>query len=72
MAAWLDDTGPMPPAIGAVPGLDANLQLQHRAAQQLRERRHMRGALSLQTIEARPVFVGDILEDLRADESNVA
>lgn len=71
-AAWLDGTGPMPPAIGPVPGLAENIQLQHRTAQVLRERRHMRGALSLQTIEARPVFVGDVLQDLRADESNVA
>ena len=72
VAAWLDGTGPMPPAIGPVAGLAENLRLQHRMAQQLRARRHMRGALSLQTIEARPVFVGDILQDLQADESNVA
>src|SRR5208282_4486682 len=44
----------------------------HRAAQRLRALRHMRGALSLQTIQARAVFVGDILQDLKADESNVA
>ena len=72
VAAWLDKTGPMPSAIGTVPGLEENLRLQHRTAQLLRERRHMRGALSLQTIQARPVFVGDVLQDLRADESNVA
>ena len=72
VAAWLEGTGPMPPAIGAVAGLEANLRLQHRTAQQLRTLRHIRGALSLQTIEARPVFVGDILSDLQADESNVA
>ena len=54
VAAWLDGTGPMPPAIGPVAGLAENLRLQHRMAQQLRARRHMRGALSLQTIEARP------------------
>lgn len=72
VAAWLEGTGPQPGPIGAVPGLDENIRLQHALAQRLRERRHMRGALSLQTIEARPVFVGDILEDLRAEESNVA
>jgi exoribonuclease-2 len=32
----------------------------------------MRGALSLQTLEARPVFEGDILRDLLPDQSNVA
>jgi exoribonuclease-2 len=72
VAAWLDGQGPRPVPIGAVPGLEENLRLQHAMAQRLRERRHMRGALSLQTIQARPVFVGDILQDLRADESNVA
>jgi exoribonuclease-2 len=72
VAAWLDGKGPMPAPIGAVAGLEDNLRLQHRTAQQLRARRHMRGALSLQTIEARPVYVGDILQDLRAEESNVA
>jgi VacB/RNase II family 3'-5' exoribonuclease len=72
VAAWLDGTLPMPAPIGLVAGLAENLQLQHRAARQLRERRHQRGALSLQTSEARPVFAGDILEDLRAEETNSA
>jgi VacB/RNase II family 3'-5' exoribonuclease len=72
VAAWLDGTGPMPPAISAVARLDENIRLQHRVAQQLRTRRHTRGALSLQTVEAKPVFAGDILQDLRADEGNVA
>ena len=72
VAAWLDGAGPMPERVAAVPGLDANIRLQHRMAERLRELRHMRGALSLQTLQARPVFVGDILQDLAPDESNVA
>jgi len=72
VAAWLEGTGPTPQAIGAVSGLGENIRLQHRLAQQLRALRHMRGALSLQTVQARPVFSGDILQDLKADESNVA
>jgi VacB/RNase II family 3'-5' exoribonuclease len=72
VAAWLDGKGPMPAPIGAVPGLDENIRLQHRVADQLRGLRHMRGALSLQTLEARPVFEGDILRDLVPDQSNVA
>ena len=72
VAAWLEGTGPLPAPIGPVAGLAENIQLQHHTAQHLRERRHMRGALSLQTTEARPVFAGDILQDLRAEESNVA
>jgi exoribonuclease-2 len=72
VAAWLEGTGPQPAPIGVVAGLADNLRLQHRTAQLLREQRHMRGALSLQTLEARPVYVGEILQDLQADESNVA
>jgi VacB/RNase II family 3'-5' exoribonuclease len=72
VAAWLDGVGPMPAAIGAVPGLDENIRLQHRVADQLKGLRHMRGALSLQTLQARPVFDGDVLKDLLPDQSNVA
>jgi exoribonuclease-2 len=72
VAAWLEGTGPIPVAAGAVAGLDENIRLQHRAAERLRTLRHMRGALSLQTLQARPVFDGDVLRDLMADESNVA
>jgi exoribonuclease-2 len=72
VAAWLDGKGPQPAPIGAVPGLDENLRLQHRLADQLRALRHKRGALSLQTLESRPVFDGDILRDLVPDQSNVA
>jgi exoribonuclease-2 len=72
VAAWLEGTGPMPESIGAVAGLDENLRLQHRTAERLRELRHMRGALSLQTLQARPVFEGDALRDLLAEESNSA
>ena len=38
----------------------------------LRALRHRRGALSLQTLQARPVFDGEILRDLVPDQSNVA
>jgi VacB/RNase II family 3'-5' exoribonuclease len=72
VAAWLDGAGPMPQAIAAVPGLAENLQAQHRMAQVLRARRHRRGALSLQTLQPRAVFSGEILQDLKPDESNVA
>jgi VacB/RNase II family 3'-5' exoribonuclease len=72
VAAWLEGAGPMPKAMGAVAGLDANIRLQHKTAQQLRALRHRRGALSLQTVQARAVFDGEILRDLKPDESNVA
>jgi exoribonuclease-2 len=72
VAAWIEGSGPMPDQVAAVPNLDENLMLQHRLAERLRELRHMRGALSLQTLQARAVFVGDVLHDLEPDQSNVA
>jgi exoribonuclease-2 len=72
VAAWLEANAPMPEAVGSVAGLADNIKLQSRVADQLRALRHKRGALSLQTIEARPVFVGDVLHDLAAEQSNQA
>jgi exoribonuclease-2 len=72
VAAWLDNKGPIPEAAAAVPGLDENLRLQDRVAQQLKALRHEHGALGLQTLEARPVFAGDEIQDLRVDEPNRA
>ena len=72
VAGWLDGAGPMPPAIGAVSGLDENLRLQDQVAQKLKALRHQHGALELETIEARPVFDGDDLTDLQADKRNRA
>ncbi|MGE5235800.1 MAG: RNB domain-containing ribonuclease [Acidobacteriota bacterium] len=72
VAAWLEGTGPIPPALAAVPGLDTNLRLQDEVARQLRESRHEHGALDLQTIEARPVFEAGEISDLRPEERNRA
>jgi VacB/RNase II family 3'-5' exoribonuclease len=72
VAGWLEGTGPMPPGIGPVSGLDENLRLQDRVAQRLKALRHQHGALELETIEARPVFDGDELKDLEADTGNRA
>lgn len=72
VAAWLDGTAPMPPALAAVSGLDENIRLQVRVARQLKTQRHTRGALSFETIRARPVFEGDVLTDLAEDTKNSA
>ena len=72
VAGWLAGTGPMPQAIGAVSGLDENLRLQDLVAQKLKALRHLNGALDLETIEARPVFDGDNLEDLATETRNRA
>jgi VacB/RNase II family 3'-5' exoribonuclease len=70
LAAWLDGIAPPPAPVSAVPGLEAQIRMQDAAAQAMRQRRHQRGALTLQTLEARPVFDGDLLSDLRTDEQN--
>ena len=72
VAAWLDGTGPTPAAIEAVPGLAENIRLQDRVAQRLRGLRYERGALALETVQARPVFDGSTLKDLTAEQSNRA
>lgn len=51
---WLAG-GPVPTAFAAIQGLEAQVRLQDDLAQRLRTRRHERGALDLETIEAQPV-----------------
>ncbi|HEY5467220.1 MAG TPA: ribonuclease catalytic domain-containing protein, partial [Clostridia bacterium] len=72
VAAWLEGTGAMPEAIAPVPALDANLRLQDRMAQSMRNFRHVHGALSLETIEARPIFDGDQIRGLEVERRNRA
>ena len=70
VAAWLDDNGKMPEAIASVPGLEENLRLQDQAAQSMKKLRHVHGALSLETIEAKPLFDGDEIQSLEIEEKN--
>jgi VacB/RNase II family 3'-5' exoribonuclease len=72
VADWLEGKGPAPAPIAAVEGLAGNLRLQDRAAQRLKAFRHEHGALDLETIEARPVFDGDVIRDLEAERGNRA
>jgi VacB/RNase II family 3'-5' exoribonuclease len=72
VAAWLDKNGAIPEAIVAVQGLAENLQLQDRVAQSMKNFRHIHGALSLETIEAKPVFDGDQIRALEIEEKNRA
>jgi exoribonuclease-2 len=72
VAAWLEGNGTVPAAVTAVNGLDENLRLQDRIAQQMKNFRHVQGALSLETIEAKPVFDGDQIRTLEIEETNRA
>ena len=69
---WLIGNGVMPDAIVAVNGLAENLQLQDKAAQSMKAFRHIHGALSLETIEAKPMFAGDQIYALEVEEKNRA
>src|SRR5436309_2942813 len=72
VAAWLERTAPAPPKLTAVPGLDEQLRIQDRTAQALKQVRHARGALQLETLEVRAVFDDGALADLLPDEKNRA
>jgi len=72
VAAWLEGHAPAPPPVTAVPGLDRLLRLQDEVAQRLRQGRFARGALALETIQARAVFDGELLLDLRPEHANRA
>jgi exoribonuclease II len=70
VAAWLDGNGPMPAAMAAAPGVDAQIRLQDRVAQAMRQQRYQHGVLDLETIEARPVWDGESITDLRLERPN--
>ncbi len=72
VAAWLEGHGILPEAVTAVKGLEENLRLQDRAARSMKNLRHAQGALSFETVEARPVFDGDEIRDLEVEKRNRA
>lgn len=72
VAAWLENKGEIPKEITAIQGLAENLRIQDRVAQSMKKLRHTHGALSLETIEAKPVFEGDQIRALEIEEKNRA
>jgi exoribonuclease-2 len=72
LAAWLEGDGAIPEALAAVNGLEENLRLQDKVTQRMKNLRHVHGALSLETIEAKPVFDGDQIRTLEVEEKNRA
>jgi exoribonuclease-2 len=72
VAAWLEGNSAVPEGIAAVNGLDANLRVQDRIARSLKNLRHVNGALSLETIEAKPIFDGGQIRDLEVEQKNRA
>jgi ribonuclease R len=72
VAAWLDDKAEMPGGISTVKGMADNLRLQAQAARRLQRLRQSQGALSFNTIEARPVFKDEQVRSLKVERTNVA
>ncbi len=72
VSAWLEGGAPDPAQMSSVPVLSAQLRTQDQVAQAMKQLRHEHGALSLETLEARPVFDGDTLADLRSEKKNRA
>lgn len=72
LAAWLEENGPIPSEITKVDGLAENIQLQDRIAQKMKELRYEHGALEFETIEAKPVFDGDALSEMKIKQKNRA
>jgi len=70
VARWLDGSGPAPPGIAAVPGMDRQLRIQDEVAQRLKRVRQAQGSLTLTTLEAQAVYEGSALIDLKPDENN--
>jgi ribonuclease R len=68
----MDTATSTPLKIAEVEGLSENLRLQDRAAQSMKTLRHTKGALCLETIEARSIFEGDTIIDLQFEEKNRA
>jgi exoribonuclease-2 len=72
VASWLDGQGALPEAAAVVKGIDAQLRLQDEVAGRLRHLRHQKGALDLESLEARPIFRDDAVVGLHAEKPNRA
>jgi VacB/RNase II family 3'-5' exoribonuclease len=70
--AWLEGTGPMPPAVAKTPGMEAQLQLQRETSERLRKIRKQRGMLAFASVEPTPVVEQGEVKDLTVRKHNVA
>jgi VacB/RNase II family 3'-5' exoribonuclease len=70
--AWLEGHGPMPPAIAAVPGMEAQIHLQLETSVKLRALRKQNGALTFGSVEATPVVQNGEVTELAVNRHTVA
>lgn len=72
VADWLDGKAAMPAKAAAVSGMAAQLRLQRRVSQAMKERRHEHGALDLRTLEPRALVSDGQIVGLEQELSNCA
>ncbi len=72
VGAWLEGRAPMPQAVAATPGLEAQLRLQQETSEKLRGIRQRHGALTFSSAEATPVVENGQVKDLSVSHHNVA
>lgn len=72
VAAWLQGDGKLPVTPAGYEDLAENLRLQDTVAQRMKALRHARGALSFQTIEAKPLFDGNRIQSLQLTQKDRA
>ena len=70
--AWLEGRGSIPPAISAVPGMEAQIRLQQEISVKLRQLRKQQGALTFNSVEATPVVQNGEIKDLTVNRHSVA
>jgi VacB/RNase II family 3'-5' exoribonuclease len=70
VGAWLDGRAPAPARVADVDGLEEQLLVQNDVGERLRALRYARGALDLETIEARPVTHNGKIIDLKLVEKS--
>jgi exoribonuclease-2 len=69
---WLGGTASAPPKVASSPDLQAQIKMQDTIAQALRALRFQNGALNIDTVEVRPVFLSDKSIDVVKQERNRA
>ena len=72
VGAWLAGKAAAPPKVAASADLAAQLKLQDTAAQRMLGNRYQHGALDLETIETRPVVLGENAVEIRQLDKNRA
>lgn len=70
--AWLEGRGPLPAAVAAVPGMEAQLRLQLAVSEKLRGIRKQHGSLTFGSVETTPVLQNGQVTDLAVNARTVA